>query len=106
MLGTSASTAMQADAIQGLRPEGRLVVMCVESTPLTIPVGELIMKRATIIGSQHNDLAYLHEALDLVARGKAKVMTEIYPPDEATMRVSACSRARFAFAPCSSARLG
>jgi D-arabinose 1-dehydrogenase-like Zn-dependent alcohol dehydrogenase len=46
--------------------------------------GDLIMRRIRILGSQQNDREYLHEALQIAASGKVKVMTETYPLDEIT----------------------
>ena len=34
------------------------------------------------MGSQQNGIEYLYEALDLVAKGKVKVMTEIFPLED------------------------
>lgn len=56
--------------------------MGLESKPLTISASALIMKRARIIGSQHNNREHLYEALDLAARGKVRVVTETYQLDE------------------------
>jgi len=36
------------------------------------------MRRLKIIGSQQNDREFLYEALDYVAQGKVKVITETY----------------------------
>jgi alcohol dehydrogenase len=38
--------------------------------------------RQHILGSQQNDIEYLYEALDLVAKGKVKVMTEPFPLED------------------------
>ena len=43
---------------------------------------DLIMRRIRVIGSQQTGTEYLHEALDFVAKGKVKVMTETYRLDE------------------------
>ena len=43
----------------------------------------LIGKRIQVIGSTQNGLEYLYEALDFVAKGKAKVVAETYKLDEA-----------------------
>ncbi len=79
VLGTSNSVAAMADSIQGLRPDGRLVSMGFEAKPLQVSLTDLIMKRIRILGSQQNDRAYLFEALDFVAKGKVRVMTETFP---------------------------
>jgi D-arabinose 1-dehydrogenase-like Zn-dependent alcohol dehydrogenase len=82
VLGTSNSVDAMADAIQGLRPDGRLVVMGFEAKPLAISPVDLIMKRIKIVGSQQNGREYLKEALDLAASGKVRVVTETYRLDE------------------------
>ena len=82
VLGTSNSADAMADAIQGLRPDGRLVVMGFEPKPLAVSPGDLIMRRIKIVGSQQNGREYLHEALALVASGRVRVMTETYSFDD------------------------
>lgn len=82
ILGTSNSTDAMADTIQGLRPDGRLVVMGFEPKPLAVSPADLIMRRIKITGSQQNGRQYLYEALDFVAKGKVKVMAETYALDE------------------------
>lgn len=79
VLATSNSNAAMADAIQGLRPDGRFVLMGFEAAPLPISPPELISKRLSILGSQQNGPEYLYEALDFVAQGKVKVVTETFP---------------------------
>lgn len=79
ILGTSNSTKSMADGIQGLRPDGRLVVMGVDVEPLSVSLMDLISKRIQIIGSQQNGPEYLYEALDFVAQGKVKTIVETYP---------------------------
>jgi alcohol dehydrogenase len=82
ILATSNSYKSTADSIKGLRPDGRLVLMGVSATePLTLSP-EILFKRGRIIGSTQNDREYLYEALDYVAKGKVKVMTEIFPLEE------------------------
>jgi alcohol dehydrogenase len=82
ILATSNSYKATADSIKGLRPDGRVVLMGVSTTePLTISP-EILFKRARIIGSTQNDREHLYEALDYVAKGKVKVMTEMFPLEE------------------------
>jgi D-arabinose 1-dehydrogenase-like Zn-dependent alcohol dehydrogenase len=78
VLGTSNSTDATADAIRGVRPDGRLIVMGVEAKPLMVSPVELLMRRIKIIGSQQNGREYLHEALAIAATGKVRVVTETY----------------------------
>jgi alcohol dehydrogenase len=82
VLGTSNSSDAMADTIQGLRPDGRLVVMGFEPKPLPISPADLIMRRLRIVGSQQNGPEYLYEALDYVATGKVKVVAETYSLEE------------------------
>jgi alcohol dehydrogenase len=84
VLGASNSMDATADSIQGLRPDGRLVVMGVEAKPLMVSPFELLMKRIKIIGSQQNGREYLYEALAIAASGKVRVVTETYRLDEIT----------------------
>ena len=82
ILATSNSYKATADSIKGLRPDGRVVLMGVSTTePLTISP-EILFKRARIIGSTQNDREHLYEALDYVAKGKVRIMTEIFPLEE------------------------
>jgi 2-desacetyl-2-hydroxyethyl bacteriochlorophyllide A dehydrogenase len=82
VLGASNSADAMADAVRGLRPDGRLVVMGYEAKPLALSIGDLITRRIRVIGSQQNGREYLYEALDFAAKGKVKVLTETYPLDE------------------------
>ena len=82
ILGTANSTEAMADTIQGLRPDGRFVVMGFDPKPLQVSLGELIMRRIRILGSIQNGPEYLYEALDFAAKGKVKVIAETYRLDE------------------------
>ncbi len=83
VLSTTNSTAAMSDSIQGLRPDGRLVIMGVDVKPMQISPVDLLMKRIRIIGSQQNNREHLFEALDMAAKGKVKVITETYSFQEA-----------------------
>jgi D-arabinose 1-dehydrogenase-like Zn-dependent alcohol dehydrogenase len=90
ILSTSNSTKAMVDSIQGLRPDGRLVVMGADVEPLVISLMDLIMKRIRVIGSQQNGPEYLYEALDFVAQGKVKAIIETYPLAEAQGISASC----------------
>jgi len=79
ILGTSNSAESMTEAIQGLRPDGRFVLMGFDSKNLQLAPMDFILRRIQVIGSQQNRREYLYEALDFAARGKVKVMTETYP---------------------------
>lgn len=78
ILGTSNSMDAMADSVQGLRPDGRLVLMGFEAKPLQVSPADLIQRRIRVIGSQQNGPEYLYEALDLAGRNKVRVLTETY----------------------------
>jgi dehydrogenase len=83
ILATSNSYKAAADTLRGLRPDGRLMFIGGSDEPFTIPSpGELLFNRHQIIGSSQNGREYLYEALDYVAKGKVKVMAEIFPLEE------------------------
>jgi len=71
------------DSIQGLRPDGRFIVMGADAEPPSISLIDLLSKRIKIIGSQQNGPECLYEALDYLATGKVKAIIETYPLAEA-----------------------
>jgi D-arabinose 1-dehydrogenase-like Zn-dependent alcohol dehydrogenase len=81
ILATGNSFPAVTDALQGLRPEGRVVLMGVDQQPLQVPA-TLLFVRGSILGSSQNDPSHLYDALDYAARGKVKVMAETYKLDE------------------------
>ena len=82
ILATSNSYKATADAIKGIRPDGRVILMGFSTTETLTVSPEILFKCARIIGSTQNDRENLYEALDYVAKGKVKVMTEISPLEE------------------------
>jgi D-arabinose 1-dehydrogenase-like Zn-dependent alcohol dehydrogenase len=82
ILGTSNSNDAMADSIQGLRPDGRFVLMGYEAKSFPVPPADAILKCLRIIGSQQNGTEFLYEALDYAAKGKVKVIVETYRLDE------------------------
>ena len=82
ILATSNSYKAAADTLRGLRPDGRVMFIGGSDEPFTIPSpGEFLANRHQIIGSSQNGREFLYEALDHVAKGKVKVMAEIFPLD-------------------------
>ena len=81
LLATSNSWSATAEAAKGMRPEGRIVLMGVSDEPLNY-TPELMFKRVRLIGSSQNGVEYLYEALDFAAKGKIKVVEEIYKLDD------------------------
>jgi alcohol dehydrogenase len=77
ILATGNSYKSASAALKGLRPDGRMVLMGVSEEPLEV-TADAAMNRTRIIGSTQNGNEYLYEALDYVANGKVKVITETY----------------------------
>ena len=82
ILATSNSYKASVDALKGLRPDGRLMLIGSSDEPFaTLSPTEFFVNRFQIIGSSQNGREYLYEALDYVAKGKVKVMAETFPLD-------------------------
>jgi D-arabinose 1-dehydrogenase-like Zn-dependent alcohol dehydrogenase len=81
ILATSNSNQAASEAITGLRPDGRVMIIGVDSKPIQISP-YILFNRARIMGSQQNSREYLYEALDYVAKGKVKVIMETFSLDE------------------------
>ena len=79
---TSNSYKAIADAIKGIRPDGRVILMGFSPTELLTVSPEILFKRIRIIGSTQNDREHLYEALDNVAKGIVRVITETFPLEE------------------------
>jgi len=81
ILSTSSSYRSASEALNGLRPDGRLVLIGMSNEPLEV-TSQLMRTRGRIIGSLQNGNEYLYEALDYVARGKVRIISETYPLNE------------------------
>jgi len=88
ILATSNSYKAVADSVSGLRPNGRLVLMGASATDESLTLSpdlyiQFLLKSYRTIGSfVSRDREHLYEALDYVAKGKVRVMTEIFPLEE------------------------
>lgn len=83
VLATSNSNEAMMQAIDALRPDGRLVVMGVDGgTPFSFMPAAALNKRIRIVTSSQNRRRDLFEALAYVAEGKVKVITETFALDE------------------------
>jgi D-arabinose 1-dehydrogenase-like Zn-dependent alcohol dehydrogenase len=101
VLATGRSYRSATEALAGLRANGRMVLAGIdEHEPFTIPpatVYPFFGQRQRVIGSTHDGLRYLREALELVATGAVTPMVEVFPIDrvgDAVARVAA-GKARF-----------
>lgn len=81
LMHTSNSHAATADAMEGLRPWGKVVINSIAAGELTLPTMPLVAHSYQIIGSAHNGMEYLMEALGFVARGQVQPMVEVFPKE-------------------------
>jgi alcohol dehydrogenase len=82
VLSFSPSMKQNSQALQGLRPDGRLVTTAVSAEPIQIDPVPMLFKQTSVIGSAQNDPADLVDILQLAAAGKVKPALEIYRLDE------------------------
>ncbi|MGW0793011.1 alcohol dehydrogenase catalytic domain-containing protein [Streptomyces sp. NPDC002911] len=97
LLHTSSSNAAASDAIQGIRPRGRVVLMGVAFDAFSVGNMPMLMNSIQILGSAHNGTQYLVEALQLAADGKVTPRVEVYDKEQAAeaYRRTAAGKARF-----------
>ncbi|WP_395105539.1 alcohol dehydrogenase catalytic domain-containing protein, partial [Actinomadura sp. SCN-SB] len=97
IMHTSSSHAAVVDAMDGIKPWGKVVMMGVATDEMTLPAGPLTFQGYEVIGSAHNGLEYLVEALDLVARGAVRPMVDVYPKERVGEAYEAASNGRARF---------
>jgi alcohol dehydrogenase/propanol-preferring alcohol dehydrogenase len=83
ILLTASSTPAGAEALQGLREGGRLVMANIDpGNSFTLPAqSQFWARRQQILGASHDGLQYLAEALELVASGRVTPMIEQFSAD-------------------------
>lgn len=86
ILVTGSSYAAASDALQGLRPDGRLVLAGIDTAqPFTIPPAlahPFFALGQRVLGASHGGLPYLQQALEMVASGRVKPMTEVFAKED------------------------
>jgi D-arabinose 1-dehydrogenase-like Zn-dependent alcohol dehydrogenase len=99
VLVTGISNQSATDALQGLRINGRLVLANIDPVgSFEIgPASPVWARRQQIIGSTHNGLNYLAEALDLVAAGKVRPMVEVFGSDHLNDAISLVEKGEVRF---------
>jgi alcohol dehydrogenase/propanol-preferring alcohol dehydrogenase len=81
LLHTSSSHELVLDSIQGLKPWGKIILCGIGFDEMNVPALGLTSNSLQIVGSAHNGIEYLVEALDFLARGEVKPMIEVFPKD-------------------------
>jgi D-arabinose 1-dehydrogenase-like Zn-dependent alcohol dehydrogenase len=101
VLYTSSSHAAAVDAMTGLRPWGKLVLMGLAMEEMPLAGLPLTTHGHQIIGSAHNGLEYLAEAIDIVARGMVEPMVELFPLEHANEAYEKVAAGKVRFKPSS-----
>lgn len=81
LLSTTNSYKTTADAMRGLRSNGRVMIIGIDSNPLVLP-WRLIARQIRVIAVQQGPRSYLHEVLQIAAEGKVKSLIEEFPLQE------------------------
>jgi alcohol dehydrogenase/propanol-preferring alcohol dehydrogenase len=99
VLVTGTSYAAAADALQGLRVNGRMVLAAIDPTgSFTIgPASPVWARRQRVIGATHNGLGHLTEALALVAGGKVAPLIEVFPKERVAEAVDRVEKGEVRF---------
>jgi D-arabinose 1-dehydrogenase-like Zn-dependent alcohol dehydrogenase len=69
---------------------------------MTVPMLSLVSNSYQIIGSAHNGLEYLAEALNIAASGKVKPMIEVFPGENVNEAAARATAGDVRFRPSSS----
>ncbi|GAA0900365.1 alcohol dehydrogenase catalytic domain-containing protein [Pseudonocardia zijingensis] len=83
LLHTNSSHGAVADAMNGLKPWGKVVLMGIGTDELNLPALALTSNSYQVIGSAHNTIEHLVEALDIVASGAVTPVIETFPLERA-----------------------
>lgn len=78
VLHTGNSSKLASECLEGLLPEGRLVVMGIDDKAIEASPMLLLSKQIKILGSEQNHRADLVDILELAALGKIKTQIEEY----------------------------
>ena len=81
LMHTSSNHTAVLDALTGLRPWGKLVMNGIGFDDMPLPALNLVSNSHQIVGSAHNGIEYLVEALDIVARGAVSPWIEVFPSE-------------------------
>ena len=81
LMHTSSNHAAVVDALTGLRPWGKLVMNGIAFDDMALPALALVSNSHQIVGSAHNGIEYLVEALDFVASGAVRPWVEVFPSE-------------------------
>jgi D-arabinose 1-dehydrogenase-like Zn-dependent alcohol dehydrogenase len=83
LMHTNSSHSAVADAMNGLKPWGKVVLMGIGTDELNLPALALTSNSYQIVGSAHNTIEHLVEALEIAARGEVRPVIETFPKERA-----------------------
>jgi alcohol dehydrogenase/propanol-preferring alcohol dehydrogenase len=81
LLHTSSSHELVLDALNGLKPWGKVIVCGIGFDAMNLPALGLTSNSQQVIGSAHNGIEYLVEALAFLGRGEVKPIIEVFPKE-------------------------
>ncbi|GGL03835.1 alcohol dehydrogenase [Sphaerisporangium melleum] len=83
LLHTAPSHGPAIDALKGLRPWGKIILMGISADDaFPLPALAITSHSYQVIGSAHNGPEFLAEALEIVARGDVTPMIEVFPKEK------------------------
>jgi propanol-preferring alcohol dehydrogenase len=95
VFSTVGSSTAQADLAQGLRPNGRLVIVAVDNQPLEISPGFLVSGRRGVCGWASGTAKDSEDAMAFAALKKVKAIVEPRPLEKAEEAFQNMRNARF-----------
>jgi D-arabinose 1-dehydrogenase-like Zn-dependent alcohol dehydrogenase len=97
LLAANSSNAAVVDAMQGVRPRGTVVMMGIAFDEFSVTNMHVVMQRLQILGSAHNGVQHLAEALRLAGEGKVTPRVEVYGKDRAAEAYSRAAEGKSRF---------
>lgn len=82
ILDCSSSNTLAEQTLKALKPEGRLILMGIDTKTLNVSSINLIHIQGKIIGSTQNHRSDLEDILSLTAQGKIKPQIEVFSLDQ------------------------
>ncbi len=95
VLSMVGSSPAQADLIQGLRPNGRLVVIASDHQPLQLSTELLLLHRRTVVGWYSGHAKDSEDTMAFAALKGVRPMVETHPLEEAETTFQNMSKAQF-----------
>ncbi|NQE87335.1 alcohol dehydrogenase catalytic domain-containing protein [Nocardia terpenica] len=95
VFSTVGSSPAQADLMQGLRPNGRLLIVASDHQPLEVSPDLLVFGRRTVSGWYSGHAQDSQEAMEFAALKGVRPLVETYPLEEAEAAFQNMGKARF-----------